>query len=278
MTENTTLLSLNVWHGKCFPDLMDYIEDCAANTDIFCFQEMLSTISGQHRLDNIWRLNLFSELSEVLPNFIGLFAPARDWYGITSYGEEYHFSVGLATFIRASMRVTHSGDIFVFRNRIHYDTGYDGSKNKSAPRNLQYVITRDHEGTQTLIANFHGIWNGKGKTDTPERIAQSRAIVRFLNQARTNSDGIMTRKILCGDFNLMPKTRSIQMIEETGLTNLITSFNIQETRGRLSPFYGKPDYQKFADYAFVSKDVRVRSFVVPDSGISDHLPMIFEFS
>ncbi len=276
MTEKTTLLSLNVWHGKCFPDLMDYIEDCAANTDIFCFQEMLSTISGQHRLDNIWRLNLFSELSEVLPNFIGLFAPARDWYGITSYGEEYHFSVGLATFIRASMRVTHSGDIFVFRNRIHYDTGYDGSKNKSAPRNLQYVITRDHEGTQTLIANFHGIWNGKGKTDTPERIAQSRAIVRFLNQARTNSDGIMTRKILCGDFNLQPDTESLRLLEEPnqGMRNLGKEYGLLATR---SSYYDKRDHEPYADYMLVSNDISVLDFIVDQEEVSDHLPLILRY-
>ena len=158
------------FYQKCFPLLMDYIEERADTTNIFCFQEMLSTTSDQHWLNDGQRLNLFSDLSEVLPHFIGLFAPARDWYGITSQKQEYHYSAGLAMFVHASTRVIQSGDIFVFRNRIHHDADYDDNQNKSAPRNLQYVITRDCEGAQTLIANFHGIWNGKGKTDTPERM------------------------------------------------------------------------------------------------------------
>ena len=41
---------------------------------------------------------------------------------------------------------------------------------------------------------------------------------------------------------------------------------------------GKPDFQKFADYVFVSPDVNVESFSVPDIDISDHMPLVLEFS
>lgn len=67
------------------------------------------------------------------------------------------------------------------------------------------------------------------------------------------------------------------MIEEN-YRNLIKEFNIEKTRSKLSPYAGKSNFQKFADYIFVSEDVNVTRFEVPDLEISDHLPMILEFS
>ncbi len=84
-------------------------------------------------------------------------------------------------------------------------------------------------------------------------------------------------KILVGDFNLLPETESIKVFE-TNMRNLIKEFNIGITRSNLSPFYGKSDFQKFADYTFVTKDIDVKSFEVPQVEISDHLPMILKFS
>jgi endonuclease/exonuclease/phosphatase family metal-dependent hydrolase len=40
------------------------------------------------------------------------------------------------------------------------------------------------------------------------------------------------------------------------------------------PFYGK---QPFADYIFITPDIKVKNFEVPDLEISDHLPMILDF-
>ena len=61
------------------------------------------------------------------------------------------------------------------------------------------------------------------------------------------------------------------------MRNLIIEKNIPRTRSKLSPFWGKSDFQKFADYTFVSKNIVVKDFSVPDVEISDHLPMILEF-
>ncbi len=60
--------------------------------------------------------------------------------------------------------------------------------------------------TPVTVVNFHGLWNGKGKTDTPDRIAQSQNILRFL-------EGVDGEIILCGDFNLLPDTESLRMFE-----------------------------------------------------------------
>ncbi len=42
--------------------------------------------------------------------------------------------------------------------------------------------------------------------------------------------------ILCGDFNLMPDTKSIEILE-TGMQNLVKNYNVTSTR---SSFYKNP--------------------------------------
>jgi endonuclease/exonuclease/phosphatase family metal-dependent hydrolase len=118
--------------------------------------------------------------------------------------------------------------------------------------------------------NLHGLAYPGSKLDTSERLAQSQKIVEFLN----NEKG---EKILGGDFNLMPDTEGIRMIEAAGMHNLVKEFNIRTTRSELSyARYPEAERQYFSDYVFVSSGIRVLSFAVPAISVSDHLPMILE--
>jgi endonuclease/exonuclease/phosphatase family metal-dependent hydrolase len=78
-------------------------------------------------------------------------------------------------------------------------------------------------------------------------------------------------RILCGDFNLLPNTDSLTILEQ-GMRNLIKEYPVTSTRSR---FYEKPD--KFADYILVSPEVVVEDFQVLDEAVSDHLPLLLEF-
>jgi len=85
-------------------------------------------------------------------------------------------------------------------------------------------------------------------------------------------------KVIGGDFNLMPDTESVGLFEKSGYKNLIKDFDIKTTRSSLnSGKYPEGDIQYFADYAFVSPEVKVKDFKVPQVEISDHLPLILEF-
>jgi endonuclease/exonuclease/phosphatase family metal-dependent hydrolase len=97
-------------------------------------------------------------------------------------------------------------------------------------------------------------------------VEQSRAIRRVLDA----HDGPVA---LVGDFNLLPETESVHLLED-GLRNLVIERGIPSTRSRLNPYFGTPQEQPHADYAFVSPGLRVAEFQVPDLQISDHLPMI----
>ncbi len=76
---------------------------------------------------------------------------------------------------------------------------------------------------------------------------------------------------MCGDFNLLPDTQSIQILEDTGLRNLIKETGVTSTR---TSHYTKPE--KFADYAFVSKNLNIKEFKVLPDEVSDHSPLCLE--
>lgn len=135
---------------------------------------------------------------------------------------------------------------------------------RTMPKNVHHVSV-NAGGAEYLISNFHGLWFPYDKLDNADRIVQSEKLLSFLNAHNG-------KKIVCGDFNLMPDTKSIQIIEG-GMRNLVKEYNISTTRSSL---WEHP--QLFADYTFVSSEVVVRDFKVPRITVSDHLPMILEFS
>jgi endonuclease/exonuclease/phosphatase (EEP) superfamily protein YafD len=116
------------------------------------------------------------------------------------------------------------------------------------------------------VAHLHGLWNGQGKGDSPDRLLQSDNIVHFLQSL----DG---PHIFCGDLNLLPDTESLKKLEAAGMRNLIKEFGITSTRSSL---YTKP--LRFADYMFVSGGIKVKDFKVLPDEVSDHLALYLEFS
>jgi endonuclease/exonuclease/phosphatase family metal-dependent hydrolase len=131
-------------------------------------------------------------------------------------------------------------------------------------RNLQFATVDGPAGPLSVV-NFHGLWNGLGKGDSDERIAQSRRIIDFLRGRREPL-------VLCGDFNLLPETESLRMLESAGLRNLVAEFGVRSTRTSL---YRRPE--RFADYVFVSDGIDVGDFRVLPDEVSDHAPLLLEF-
>ncbi len=124
---------------------------------------------------------------------------------------------------------------------------------------------------QLSVVNVHGQWKPGTKIDTEIRLRQSRLLIDFLQDKK----GL---HVIGGDFNLLLDTESIRMFEEAGYRNLIREFAIPTTRNQIS-WDMWPDLPKqlWADFVFVSPEIKVKSFVVPqDDESSDHLPMILE--
>ncbi len=257
------LISLNLWGGRLFKPLMDFILAHANNTDLFCFQEMFDTNSDTSESFG-FRLNLYQELSKILPKHKGYFASVLENYIAGSFQPnfvDFNLSWGISIFASKKLNITSSGDFFVFGKKGDFNP----KDLNTLPRNTQYV-TFINEGKQSTVCNLHGIWVKGTKGDTSSRIKQSQMIKDFLDKQRG-------AKILCGDLNLDINTQSLKLLE-VSMKNLIKEYKIPTTRNK---FYERTD-DKFADYALVSNDVIVSNFKVPNVEISDHLPLILEFS
>lgn len=240
------LITLNTWGGVIHKPLLEFLAR-NKSVDIFCFQEVYHNARAEV-LEDRWRgdaLNLHSDIADILVDHVGYFRP--------SHRGDY----GLSTFVKKDITVSKEGDI-----KIHEMLDYAGG-DCNHPRNMQHVELVGM-GNKITIANAHGLWNGRGKTDTQERLEQSRKIKEFM-------DSVMGKKILCGDFNLLPNTESLKMLE-IGMRNLVHEYGVRSTRTSL---YTKPE--KFADYIFASPDVKVVDFKVLPDEVSDHSPLLVEF-
>ncbi len=238
------LITLNTWGGRVTEQLYDFIKKNSSKIDIFCFQEMYHGSAKVLVEEKGDVLNLFSNIQNILSEHTGYFRPSLPGYG-------------LAVFVNKNIKVIEEGDVIIYINKE-----YKGGGNHL--RNLQYIkFTEDNK--LFSIANIHGLWNGMGKTDTEDRLYQSKKILDFTKNLSHDF-------ILCGDFNLLPDTESIKMIEDSGLRNLIKEFSITSTRTSL---YEKP--VKFADYIFSSKGIKVKDFKVLPDEVSDHSPLYLEF-
>lgn len=239
------IISLNTWAGVVLDPLLTFFKKYQ-DVDVFCLQEIYHNAIDKDEphptLD--MKLDLYERISKQLQDkHVGYFRAAhKDYYG-------------QAIFVKKELEVTDEGDVVIFSNPNPEGRGRHN-------RNLQYIRLM-HKNKKITIANVHGLWNGQGKTDTEERLAQSKEIRNFIDKNINNL-------IVVGDFNLNPDTQSIAIIEG-GLQNLIKDHGITSTRTELYEKEGK-----FADYAFVSKDIIVNDFKVLPDVASDHAALYLE--
>lgn len=244
------IISLNTWGGiGGTPALLEFFK-MHRDADIFCLQEIFH--GGEDDPEEMVgkaenkEYRLFDLIQEALPDHIAFFRP---------HLKDYH---GLAIFVKMGIEVLEEGERFVHKHKGHTPEvlGFHA-------RNIQYVKLMYKE-KELCIINFHGLWTGNGKTDTEERILQSKNIVEFTKSLSSDF-------LLCGDFNLLPDTESMKMIEDTGLRNLITEYGITSTR---TFHYTRTDL--YADYAFTTPGIVVTDFKVLPDEVSDHSPLYIE--
>ncbi len=247
------LISLNIWGGRKFKSLIKYIKSKKKDTDIFCFQEVYDTSTNRKIVEKKYRADILKQLSNKLKEFDAFFVSNISNFSFTN-SINFNLNWGIVIFVRKN--------ISVIKVKTEYIHGYINSelkKNMPKPRKVQ-LMTINKNGKKYTFIQFHGLWVKGKKIDTAERLLQSRKIRRII-------DKVHGKKIICGDFNLLPGTKSLSILEKDFL-NLIKNHNISTTR---SKFYKRLD--KYADYILISKDINVQNFNVPKVNISDHLPM-----
>jgi endonuclease/exonuclease/phosphatase (EEP) superfamily protein YafD len=269
MADGSTLriVSFNTWGGMFVEPLIMYLRDLAPTTDIFCLQEILD--APRHiPLECGFRTDLFSLIEAALPEFAGRFDAIVGWDEPVpgspgTHPETQWVSFGLATFHRRTLPILDQG----CEPLIEHDDTLDAvpGGHFRTLRKLQWTRVRTSR-RPLLVATMHGVSRPGTKLDNPDRLLQSRRVQMFL-------DRHVGPSLLVGDLNL-PETESIRILEQ-GRRNLIAEYRIRTTRSRKNQYYGTPQEQPHANYAFATPDLTVLEFTVPeDVEVSDHLPLL----
>ncbi len=243
------LISLNVWCGVKYEELKRFLKYQSRDTDIFCFQEVRN---GKY-LNQDEKINekdeLFQEIKILLPDFTGYFV-------------EMVPGVGIATFIRNGVELVQvkSAQILTAKDLEHLP---EINGVKFYPRMLQSLYLKDKN---LIIHNFHGIPKGN-KKDTPERDLQTQRLLEII-------DSNDAPQILVGDFNLSIDTEAITRLESR-MQNLIKRSEFKTTRNSNYKYFR---ITPFADYIFVSRDIKVNKFIVLPDEVSDHLALLLNFT
>jgi|SRR3989344_4657402 len=257
------LISLNIWGGKAYEPLLDFIKKHAGSVDIFCFQEVFMS-PEKGRISEGSHLDIYDDIKEILADYNAYFGSAQDgWNTHGPVDEEVSF--GQATFIKEGLKTEFIEHVFLAGGK---NGGIPGDEHSMSSAML---CTKISEGKKEyVVCNIHGISGPGTKLDTEKRIMQSKNIVEFYK--KENNENF----ILCGDFNLMPDTKSMEILEEN-LESLIKTFKVKNTRSTLSSYYRQLDAQKFADYTLVGRGIMVKDFKVLQDQVSDHLAMYLDF-
>lgn len=247
------IICLNTWGCRKQEEIFAYLGSHIATTDIFCLQEVFTGEAGVSHRGEV--KNCLELLVAMFPDFVPYFFSSRgydDWYGEPHNGYWY----GLATFVRKDHAVESVDQMYTIPEDMFRACG----RAKAATGAMQVVTMKG-----LTVCNLHGLWQDSGKGDTKEREMQTKTILDAL-------EGKGGQHVLCGTFNLSPETKSVTSFESR-YRNLVKEYHVEKTRSGLSA-----EPLRYSDYVFVSPDTAVKSFSVPDIEVSDHLPLVTEFT
>ncbi len=266
------LVSLNAWGGRVVDPLRHFIRDI--DPDILCLQEVTRAIDPSPDTlifrgggdDLLQHADLFEEVRKILPAHSAQFFPATMGELFDAEGRTFKSMFGLATFVRPSLAVV--GQELGFVHGAF--SAADGWGTPPVPRNMHCLrLLNIPTGSTFTIGHLHGLRELSGKEDTPSRARQAEKIIEMFRRVRTDGDPL----IFCGDLNLLPGSRTFEMLKEIGLHDLVTGRGFTDTRTSL--YLKQP---RFADYLLVSEAVKVAGFdVLAEPEVSDHRALLLQF-
>lgn len=265
------LVYLNAWGGREWPALSAWLPTLGA--DVLCLQEVIRAPHGApdwlHYTDPnralAQRGDLFADVSTLLPRYQARFAMAARGVLQDAEGRDHPSEHGLGQWCAASLAVLGHWHGLVFGA-----PRMGGWGPEPVPRAAQISRVVGGNGSPVVVAQIHGLRHPRGKGDVPERREQWDRLVAALTAFREPDEPL----VVGGDLNVLPGSEVFDILGGLGLTDLVTSRGITDTRTAL---YEKP--QRHANYLFVSRQVTVQDFQVPAVPVvSDHRPMILDLA
>jgi endonuclease/exonuclease/phosphatase family metal-dependent hydrolase len=262
------IISLNAWGGAMFDELARWLDTC--DVDILCFQEVTRTpsLGGWTRFDDAerslpQRANLLSDIGSLLPRHHGLFTASDAGPVQDDEGRSHRQDFGLATFVAEELPIVGMRSSFIHGGYIEYR---DRWPTDGRPRTAQAVRVFDRQAQRFVtVVHLHGLRNSRGKGDTPARRAQAERLAGLVTGAR--EDGDLT--VVCGDFNVLPDSETLEILAGLGLTDLVRDADTRTSR------YSKP--VRHASYLLISDPAAVGRFeIVTEPEVSDHRVLMLD--
>ena len=225
------IFSLNTEYGKYSKTFIPYIDMISKDIDVFCFQEVPNNAKDTTCFEEGYDPVFYENLQTILSDFIGY------------YCEYVKESFGIAIFVRKQLHQKYISEEYIFWNTDvpFLDKKRWNNSTKALCVRVEWIN----------IVTLHGAWQPKSKKqDTPERLIQSKILRSFTKWEEKKT-------LLIWDFNLMPETKSMKILEKKYI-NLIAKYNIVCTR---TTAYDDPSLP-FADYALIWEDIVVDDFSV----------------
>lgn len=241
------LLGLNAWQGRLERVLLKQLETIDA--DFSCMQEIVEY--------NKWTIGLVGPSSSIQKALGCEYSYVSPLISMEFNGEPMNF--GNAIYSKYPIE-----DASTTFTRGQYTENYDRDTTPDYNIRAFQHATVNIDGKQLHIINHHGHHIDAHKNGDEETERQTNMIADYVSRL----NGAV---ILCGDFNLAPESKSIQILDKS-LRNLAVEHGLTTTRSRLTT------KKEVCDYIFVNNQVNVENFYMIDEIISDHNGLVLDFS
>ncbi len=241
--------------------------------DIICLQEVTRKVDE-------WAFDSFitkGAIDKATPRLLySFFAPnvifkefkQNNFHGKKIFYHDFGGFIEFGNYIKSKFQIIEGTSVFVQHHFSYLDdsTWMENHQGKE-PRMVQVADIKINPKQKLRLINYHGIWtrNKQGTKRTKEACEQ---IVKLAAEVSHPS-------IICGDLNLFPNTESVKVLKDN-FVSLVDEYNVTRTRPKSNELSGEK--RNVVDYIFVSREIKPISFKVIDSDVSDHLPLLLEFS
>jgi endonuclease/exonuclease/phosphatase (EEP) superfamily protein YafD len=130
-------------------------------------------------------------------------------------------------------------------------------------RNFQHVVVTDQNDKKFHLINHHGYHVPSHKKGNDFTLKACRQIADY-------ASGLDGPVIIAGDFNLEPRSESIEILNKT-FRNLSIEYGLKTTRNHFTP------KEEVCDYVFVNELVSVNDFYTSSVAASDHQGLVLDF-
>jgi endonuclease/exonuclease/phosphatase family metal-dependent hydrolase len=238
--------------------------------DILCLQEVADKVDPFVNPDFISKNHIDRATKDLKYSVFGKTWVIKDFHLKNFHQKEsFDFDFGgflkVGNYIRTRFKIIKKANVYVLRNSPIETTDWS-TWPKNQVKAVQVVDLQLPNSKKLRILNHHGIWI-REKIGNEETLKACKQILGLAKEVDYPT-------IIVGDFNLFPDTPSMKVFYKDFIS-LVDKYNISTTRPKSNELSNLK--RNVVDYILVSKGVKVNSFAVLDSDVSDHLPLALNF-